>query len=86
LFIIGASFTNSIYKSIPAGESIMADINERPALALTMLAGMVSGISAFVIGLLAIIRQKENSLLVYVSTIIGALLTLFLTGEIMFPH
>jgi hypothetical protein len=86
LFFLGASFKNSLYKSIPAGGSIFADIAARPALALTMLAGMISGITAFIIGFLAIIRRKENSLLVYVSTLIGALLTLFLTGEIIFPH
>jgi hypothetical protein len=86
LFIIGASFTNSLYKIVPAGGTILADIAARPALALTMLAGMVSGISAFITGLLAIIRQKENALLVYVSTVSGALLILFLAGEIMYPH
>jgi hypothetical protein len=86
LFIIGTAFTNSLYKSVPAGGTILGDIVARPALALTMLAGMVAGISAFITGLLAIIRQKENALLVYVSTVIGALLVLFLTGEIMFPH
>jgi len=86
LFIIGTSFTNSLYKSVPAGVTILADIAVRPALAITMLAGMVAGISAFITGLLAIIRQKENALLVYVSTVIGALLMLFLTGEITFPH
>jgi Na+/melibiose symporter-like transporter len=86
LFIIGTSFTNSLYQSIPAGETILKDIAARPALALTMLAGMAAGISAFITGLLAILRQKENALLVYISTVIGALLVLFLTGEIMFPH
>ena len=86
LFIIGTSFTNSLYQSVPAGGTILADIAARPALALTMLAGMVAGISAFVTGLLAIIRQKEYALLVYVSSSIGALLVLFLTGEILFPH
>ena len=86
LFIIGTSFTNSLYKSVPAGGTILADIAARPALALTMLAGMVAGISAFIMGLLAIIRQKEHALLVYVSSSIGALLVLFLAGEILFPH
>jgi len=86
LFIIGTSFTNSLYKSVPAGGTILADIAARPALALTMLAGMVAGISAFITGLLAIIRQKEHALLVYVSSSIGALLVLFLAGEILFPH
>ena len=86
LFIIGTSFTNTLYKSVPAGKTIMADIVERPALALTMLAGMVAGISAFITGFLAIIWEKENALLVYVSTVIGALLVLFLYGETRFPH
>ncbi len=85
LFIIGTSLTNSLYKSVPAGGTILADIAVRPALALTMLSGMVAGISAFVTGLLAIIK-KENALLVYASGIIGALLLLFLAGEISFPH
>jgi len=86
LFIIGTSFTNTLYESVPAGQTIMDDIAGRPALALTMLAGMVAGISAFIIGFLAIIRKKENTLLVYISTVLGALLVLFLAGEIIFPH
>jgi len=86
LFVMGTSFTNSLYKLVPAGDTILADIATRPALALTMLAGMVSGILAFITGLLAIIKQKENAVLVYVSTVIGALFVLFLAGEILFPH
>ena len=86
LFFIGMSFTNLLYKSVPAGGTILKDIVLRPALALTMLAGMVSGISAFIIGLIAIIRQKERALLVYSATIIGALLVLFLLGEFLSPH
>lgn len=86
LLIIGTSFTNSLYESIPAGDTLLKDIAARPALALTMLAGMGAGISAFITGLLGIIRQKENALLVYVSTVIGALLMLFLLGEIMLPQ
>lgn len=86
LFIIGTSLTNSSYKSVPAGETILADIAARPALALSMLAGMGAGISAFITGFLAIIRKGENALLVYFSTAIGALLILFLIGEVIFPH
>ncbi len=86
LFLIGSSFTDSIYQSVPAGRTILADIAARPALALTMLAGMGAGISAFITGLLAVTRQKENALLVYVSGLIGALLILFLAGEILSPH
>jgi hypothetical protein len=86
LFVMGSSFTDSLYKSIPSGDTILADIAARPALALTMLAGMASGILAFITGLLAIIKQKENAVLVYISSAIGALLVLFLAGEIIVPH
>lgn len=86
LFTIGSSFTNSLYKHIPAGRTILADIAARPALALTMLAGMAAGISAFATGLLALAWRKENALLVFASTAIGALLILYLAGEIATPH
>jgi len=86
LLIIATSFTNSLYQSIPAGDTILADIAVRPALALTMLAGMISGILAFITGLLDIVRTKEKAVLVYISSLIGALFVLFLSGEILFPH
>ena len=86
LFIIGTSFTNSLYKTVPSGDTILADIAMRPALALTMLAGMISGTIAFITGLLAMIQKKEKAILVYLSSLIGALLILFLIGEVLFPH
>ena len=84
LFWIGATFSNTLYESVPAGDTLPADIVARPALALTMLAGMAAGMSAFITGFLAIIRKKENALLVYASTVIGALLIVFLAGEFLF--
>jgi hypothetical protein len=86
LFVIGSSFSDSLYKSVPAGRTILADITARPFLALTMLAGMAAGISGFITGLVAIFKQKEHALLVYVSTVIGGLLTLYLICELAFPH
>jgi hypothetical protein len=86
LFVIGISLTNTLYESIPAGGSIVQDIAARPALSLTMLAGMAAGILAFVMGLVAILRQKERSFLVFISTLIGTLLIIFLAGEFISPH
>ncbi len=83
LFIIGSSFQNLIYESVPAGGTILADIAVRPALALTMLAGMLSGILAFVTGLIDIIQNKGKIILVYVSTIIGALFIVYLIAELL---
>ena len=86
LFYIGGSLSTSLYNSVPAGDSIPADIVQRPALALTMLAGMLAGIAAFVTGLVAIIKHKERTIFVIVSTAVGGLLILFLIGEVAFPH
>lgn len=86
LFFLGSSLTNLWYKSVPAGRTIREDIVRRPALALTMLAGMVAGILAFITGLIALTRRKESALPVYFATTIGMLLILFLLSEIMFPH
>ena len=85
-FIIGPMLSDTVYESIPAGNTILADITARPALALTMLAGMAAGVSSFVTGLLGLIRQKDKTLLVYLSTVIGGLLTLYLIAELAFPH
>lgn len=86
LFFVGASFTNSLYSSVPAGNSISEDIAARPALAITMLAGTLSGVTAFIVGLLSIIRKKERSTLVYIATVLGAMLLIVLFGELLAPH
>ena len=86
LFVIGTSLADSLYESIPAGGTILRDIGARPLLALTMLAGMAVGISGFITGLIAIVKKKENALLVYAATVIGGLLILFLASELIFPH
>ncbi len=37
LILIGTSFANTLYKSVPVGGTILADIVSRPALALVEL-------------------------------------------------
>ena len=86
IFIIGISFAHPLYESVPTGDNILLDITKRPILALTMLTGMISGIMGFITGLTAIIRKKEKAVLVYISSLIGALFIFFLIGEILFPH
>ena len=86
LFAMGMSFTNSLYKSVPAGNTILADIISRPALAIAMLAGFAAGISAFITGIMAIFKQKERAILVYLSSLVGAALILYIIGEFLYPH
>ena len=86
LFFIGIRLRNALYSSVPAGRTVLEDIATRPALALTMLAGMLAGVLAFAVGLLAIVKEKDRAILVYFSTIIGLLVILFLLAEVAFPH
>jgi hypothetical protein len=86
LFFLGMSFTDSLYAAVPAGGTLLKDIAARPALALSMLAGFGAGIAALVTGLLGILQKKERGLLVYVSSLIGALVVLYLAAELLFPH
>ncbi|MFC1983161.1 hypothetical protein ACFLV5_05220 [Chloroflexota bacterium] len=58
------------------------------ALLLTVpiiIAG-ISGISAFFVGIIGVIRNRERSVIVYLAIIIGLLVLLFALGEIIFPH
>ena len=86
LIAIGSSLTNSLYESVTSGNTIFEDIANRPALALSILGGLASGVIAFITGLVAILRQKERAFLVYASTVIGAGTLVFLIAEFSFPH
>lgn len=74
------------YESIPAGRTIPHDIIVRPGIALPMLAGFISGIATFFTGVIGIIRKKDRSILVFLSTAIGFFVLLWCLAEILFPH
>ena len=84
-FCIGMAFV-SFYESIPAGKTIPLDIVVRPGVALPMLAGFVSGITAFLTGIIGIARGKDHSVLVFLSTAVGFFVLLWCLAEIRFPH
>lgn len=83
LFALGMHILTSFYESVPSGDTILEDIKGRPLLALTMLLGNLLGILSFVVGLLAIVRKKERSVIVYISTILGGLFTIFVISQIL---
>ncbi len=84
-FYIGISFVG-FYESIPAGKTIPHDIVVRPGVALPMLAGFISGIAAFFVGIIGITRKKDHSILIFLSTAVGFLVLLWCLAEILFPH
>ena len=84
-FYIGMSFVD-FYESVPAGKTIPHDIIVRPGVALPMLSGFASGILAFFIGIIGIIRKKDRSVFIFLSTAVGFLTLLWCLAEIVFPH
>lgn len=56
------------------------------ALTIPLLLAGAGGIGGFVVGLMAIIKQRERGWLVYIAVVIGAFVTMFAGGELFFPH
>lgn len=77
LFTIANFLLNRFYTDIPSGDSIIEDISLRPGVSIPMLLGIFSGVLSFITGLMAIIKNKGVFILVYISTLIGGLMTLF---------
>lgn len=57
-----------------------------PLLSIPMLGSGAAAILAFFTGIVAIIKNKERSILVFLSTLLGLLVLIFVLGEILFPH
>ncbi|MFC1938777.1 hypothetical protein ACFLWM_01295 [Chloroflexota bacterium] len=57
-----------------------------PSLAIPILLAGISGIAAFITGLISIIRDKERSISVYLAVAFGFVTLVFVLGEIIFPH
>ena len=55
-------------------------------LTIPALSMAISGIASFSTGVISIVKDREKSLLVFIATVIGLLVLLFCTGEILFPH
>ena len=85
LFYIGMSFVD-FYESISAGKTILNDVIARPVLVLSMLGGFFSGIVAFLCGIISIIKKKDYSVFVFISTILGFFILLWVLAEILFQH
>lgn len=55
-------------------------------LAIPGLLGGIAGIASFFTGIIGIIKYKERSILVYLSTTIGFLVLVYILSEILIPH
>ena len=57
-----------------------------PLLAAALVPAGLSGISAFITGIVSIIKSHERAVFVFISTAIGFLVLFFVFGEFLFPH
>jgi hypothetical protein len=55
-------------------------------LAIPFLIAAFFGISEFVVGVYSIFWKKERSLAIFLVTLWGGIVTLFISGEILTPH
>jgi hypothetical protein len=55
-------------------------------LAIPALLTGISGIGTFITGLMSIIGSKERSIFVFLTTMIGLFVLIFVLGEILAPH
>lgn len=83
LFYIPQIFIKHIYLNTPSGNTILEDIYTRPGVAIPMLLGITLGIISFITGLISIIKNKNRNILVYISTILGGIITIYVLMEII---
>lgn len=74
------------YILVASGQRGGATFFSNPVLAFTGLGMAAAGISAFFTGVVGIIKEKERSVLAFLSTIMGLFILLFVLAEILFPH
>ena len=58
---------------------------DNPVISIPMLGGGASAIMAFLTGIVAIIKDKERAILVFLASLIGLLVLWFIVGEIVVP-
>lgn len=74
------------YSFVSAGERGGMTFFSNLLLAIPMLIAGISGIAAFVIGLITMIKYRERSVLVYITSAIGLFVLVFVSAEVLFPH
>lgn len=84
LFFILLSFGNMlVFLQGPRENMTFLD---NPLLSFTMLGAYLAAIMASVVGSVSIIKYKERSILVFIVSIIGFLMFIFLIGELALDH
>ncbi len=81
-FVLLAMFYILVASGQRGGETFFSNL----VLTIPAILMGTSGILAFLTGVISIIISKEWSILVFLSTIFGLFILIFILGEILFPH
>ncbi|MDP3970567.1 MAG: hypothetical protein Q8P90_02605 [bacterium] len=57
-----------------------------PQLTIPILAAAISGSLSAIVGIVSIIKEKDRSILVFLSVLFGLFVIFFIQGEIFSPH
>jgi hypothetical protein len=81
-FLFLVSFLLLVASGQRGGDTFFSNL----VLTVPILLAGTCGVSAFLTGLIGIIRSKERAILVYLAVAIGFFVLFFWLGEILFPH
>ena len=77
-----ASFRILVISGQRGGDTFFSN----PLLAIPMLLAGISGIAAFITGLISIIRRNERSISVYLAIAVGLIVLIVALAQIFSPH
>ena len=81
-FLFFALFQLLVAVGQRGGETFFSNL----ALTIPILLAGSCGVTAFVTGMVGVIKSRERSILVYFAILIGLFVLMFVLGEIIFPH
>jgi hypothetical protein len=64
----------------------LGGVGPGPVGPIVTVAFGISGITAFVTGLISMIKSGERSILVFLAVLVGLFTLIFFLGEFVFPH
>lgn len=71
---------------VSVGDGLAFEFQHRPFLIVAGIGSILCGLSALVLGLIAIFKNKDRSILVLIASAFGLLTLFFLIGEIIGPE
>ena len=83
---LGAAFVAFYMISAAVFWRMPANTPWQPLLPFYGIAMLLIGLAAGIVGLIAVIRQRERSWLVWLTTLLGLQVIVLLLGEFLVPH